>query len=262
MKEYKSLLLEADKPVLKIILNRPAKANAVNKEMISELMDLFTRLRYETEYHFIVITGQGKFFSAGADIPEAIREIERGQMMDDQIRTYQLDGHELMHKIENLEQITICAINGYMVGGGLALAMACDFRIMDAEAKLSIPEAELGLFFTWGSTPRLTKLVGGSKAKELIMLCNEIGAEEALRIGLVDKVTPSGQLHTTVEEMLLKLKKRPFLPIRLTKKIINSIEATANGNIAIFEPELHEHSHLTGIPQECMRTMVNNLLRR
>ena len=90
---------------------------------------------------------------------------------------------------------------------------------MDAEAKLSIPEAELGLFFTWGSTPRLTKLVGGSKAKELIMLCNEIGAEEALRIGLVDKVTPSGQLHTTVEEMLLKLKKRPFLPIRLTKKL-------------------------------------------
>ena len=262
MKEYRNLLLEADPPVLKVTLNRPAKGNAVNKEMSAELMDLFTELRYEPDIHYVVITGQGRFFSVGADIPEAVRNMENGKLGSEQIRTYQADGNELMRKLENLEQITICAINGPMIGGGLALAMACDFRLMDSEAWTSIPESELGLFFTWGSTPRLTKLVGGSMAKKLIMLCDRIDADEALRIGLVDQVTPPGELNNVVEEMLAKLKKIPFLPIRLTKKIVNSVEATAMGNIAVFEPELHDQSNLTGIPQKCMANMVNNQLKK
>ncbi len=259
MKEYKNLLLEVDEPVLKITLNRPSKGNSVNKETSAELMDLFTQLRYEADIHYIVITGAGRIFSSGADIPEVT---ESPEMTLPEVRAYQLDGNELTRRLQDLEQITIAAINGPMVGGGLALAIACDFRIMDAGAWTSIPEAQMGHFFTWGSTPRLVNLVGAPNAKEMIMTCDRIYADEALRIGLVDKVTPPGQLCNVVEEMLTKLKKNPYLPIRLTKKIINSMTTTAMGNIAVFEPEMHEHANLTGIPQIGMRKLVEGLKKK
>ena len=253
MKKYKNLLLETNGPVLKVILNRASKGNAVNKETSTELMDLFTQLRYEPDIHFVVITGQGRFFTTGQDMPELFE----GPKALPEVRAYQLDGNELTRKLQDLEQITIAAINGPMIGGGLALAIACDFRVMDSEAWTSLPEAQMGYFFTWGSTPRLVSLVGASKAKELIMLCDRIDANEAFRIGLVDKVAPSGQVDAVVEEMLTKLKSSPFLPIRLTKKIVNSLETTAVGNITVFEPELHQGANLTGIPQEGMQKLID-----
>lgn len=252
-------MLERDKAVLKVTLNRSRQANAVNKGMMAELAELLNWLRYEPEIHYLVITGQGKFFSVGADLVEVVQDIDN-LMTNQQVMTYQADANDLMRKLENLEQITICAINGYMIGGGLAIAMACDFRVMDARATLSIPEAQLGMVFTWGSIPRLIKLVGAAKAKELIMLCNEIGAEEALRIGLVNLVAPAGDLFTVVDEILNKLRQSPFLPLRLTKKIVNSIDTIHD--VKLFEPEFYDHSFLTGIPQELMREMVNRRLKK
>ena len=106
-----------------------------------------------------------------------------------------------------------------MYGAGLALALGCDFRIMVQEATVCIPEVTRGLFFTWGSTPRLVSIVGAAKAKELIMLAEVVDANEALRIGLVNKVVPKDQLSETVMRLIQKLDSSPFLPIRLTKKL-------------------------------------------
>ncbi len=257
MKNYNTIILEPNPPILTVKLNRPLKANAISNEMISELYDLCSQLRYETQIKFIVLAGEGKHFSGGADLRELDSDIAGGQLSPAKARLNQIDGHDLMQKIENLEQITIAAINGSIYGAGLALALGCDFRIMAQGAIACIPEVARGFFFTWGSTPRLVSFVGPAKAKELIMLAEVIDANEALRIGLVNKVVPKEQLSEAVAKMIQKLDSSPFLPIRLTKKIVNATMATPFGNIFLYEPELLEQSFLSEEPQKEIKRYVD-----
>jgi len=247
---------------LKVTLNRPVQGNAINNNMVADLMDLVTQLRHAPDIHYVVLTGQGKFFSAGYDMADSAKNLEDISLTENHIRAHQLDGNELMRKLENIEQITICGINGITVGGGLTLGMACDFSVMDSEAWISVPEVNLGMFYAWGSTPLLIKLVGGPKAKEIIMMCDRIDANEALNIGLVNRVAPPGQLNIVIEEILSKLRQSPFPPIRVTKKIVNSIEATTMGNIGVFESEMHEQLHFSGLPTKCIVDMVQSRLKK
>lgn len=258
MKTYNTLILEQNPPVLTIKLNRPAKANAISGEMMQELYDLSSQLRYETQYKFIVLSGEGRYFSSGADLGEIVTDIASGKLTPAQARLNQIDGHDLMQKFESLEQITIAAINGPIYGGGLALALGCDFRVMAQEATICIPEVARGLFFSWGSTPRLVSIVGAAKAKELIMLAEVIDSSEALRIGLVNKVVPNDQLSGAVSGMLKKLDSSPFLPIRLTKKIVNAVAAAPVGNVLLYEPELLEQSFLAEESQKEIRRFLDS----
>jgi len=258
MNNYQTLQVDSSKPVLKVALNRPDKGNAVNNLMLEELKDVLTGLRYDTEYRFVIFTGQGKHFTVGADLGEVLSEFVSGNLTPDKARLAQMDGHELMQKLEGLEQITIAAINGPAYGAGLALTLGCDFRVMAQEASLCVPEVARGIFFTWGSTPRLVNTVGAAKAKELIMLCEVVDADQALKMGLVTRVSPASELSNSVNQLVEKLKSGPFLPIRLTKKIVNAASATAFGNIFMYEPELLEQSFLAGAPQENIKMFIES----
>ncbi|OLO38935.1 hypothetical protein BTR23_10335 [Alkalihalophilus pseudofirmus] len=259
MKQYSTLLVEKKDKTLMVQLNRPEKANAISTEMMEELLDVISELRYNSEIQYVVFTGAGKHFSGGADLSKLVRQYEAGEFTPSAARLNQMLGHEIMNKLEELEQVTIVAINGTCIGGGLALALACDFRIMTEEAIISIPEVARGIFFTWGSTPRLINIVGVAKAKELIMLCDPIEADEALRMNLVTKVVPKNMLLEEVNKIIGKLDSSPFMPIRMTKKIANAASIGVMRNVMNYDTELFEQSILSGEPITEMKKFVNRV---
>lgn len=242
---------------LTITFNRPDKANAMNQQMLEELLKIIDRLRYDQEIQFVVFKGEGKHFSGGADLNELVAKYEAGEFTPDAGRKNQYFGHEIMSKLEELEQITFAAVQGACVGGGLALALACDFRIATEEAYFFIPEIHRGTFYTWGSTARLINTVGVTKAKELILLAEPLPADEALAAHLATRVVKEGGLDEKVQELIDRMSQGPFTPIRMTKKLAHAAGISQLKHIMTFDSELFAHALLTGEPIEEMEKFVN-----
>lgn len=257
MKEYNELTLEKKDHTLSITFNRPDKANALSDEMLENLLEILTELRYSSEFQFVVFKGAGKNFSGGADLNGLVAKYEAGEFTPEAGRKNQLLGQEIMTKLEELEQVTIAAIQGACVGGGLALTLACDFRVVTEDAYFSIPEIFRGTFFTWGSTLRLINTVGVVKAKEMIMLAEPIRADEALAIHLATKVVKGEDLEDKVDELISRMTEGPFTPIRVTKKIAHAAGLGQIKHLTAYETELFEQAMLTGEPMEEMSRFVN-----
>jgi len=252
---YKTLLVEKSGAVATVTLNRPEKRNAISGQMLADFLQLFAELRTDLDTRFVIFTGAGTAFSAGADLSERV-DMESTPSLADMMRLQQLTGHDFIRNLENLEQITIAAVNGYCLGAGLVLAMGCDFRIASENARFGVPEANIGLFFTWGSTSRLTRLIGPAKAKEMIMTCDPIDSQEALRIGLANKVAPADKLMDAVHEFIEKIASKGPLAIRMTKKLVNAATAASFGDLHICEPELVERLILSPEPIEGIRAFI------
>lgn len=251
---YQTLLVEKAAPLLTVTLNRPAKLNAMNAEMLQELSHVVAELRTDMATRFVIFTGAGRAFTAGADLAQ------RG---DDQpgeggpgyegARLVQLSSHDMIRSLQNLEQVTIAAVNGYCLGAGLAWTMACDFVIAAQDALFGIPNANVGVFFTWGCSARLNRLVGPIRAKEMIMTGENVTAEQALSIGLVNKVVPPKKLMEAARGMVDKIASKSPLAIRLTKKLVNAASAPGQGDVYLVEPELVERMYISGDPAEGAR---------
>ena len=183
-----NIITEIDEGVGIITINRPESLNSLNRSMIEELTEEFIRLSDHPDVGVILLTGKGKAFVSGADISEMVdlNPIEGREMM--------LKGHRLMNIIENMDKPVIAAVNGFALGGGCELAMACDIRIASEKARFGQPEVKLGITPGFGGTQRLPRLVGKGMAKYLIMTGELITADEALRIGLVERVVPPEEL--------------------------------------------------------------------
>jgi len=253
---YETLLVEKTGPVATVTFNRPHILNALNNQVFLELESVLTGFRGDAATRFIIFTGAGRTFSAGVEFtPQAIAE--RFTLPGRSgIRLWDTWIHSLMLALENLEQITIAAINGPAMGGALALAMNCDFRIAAETATLGVPETKLGVFFTWGATTRLVNLVGPAKAKELIMVGDSISATEARAIGLVNRVVPAAQLMDHCRELADTLSRRGPLALRMTKKIINAATSARAEDLYLSEPEMVERLHLSGEPAEGGRAFL------
>lgn len=236
---YETLQVTREGETVIVTLNRPEKLNAFNSPMLTDMLKVSDELRQDYQSRFVVLTGAGRAFSSGADLQEnkALQEAGRETFMI-QRRHGQHLAHLLMYSWERLEQVTIAAVNGLAIGAGVALALACDMRIAAQSATFSIPEANVGVFFTWGSTPRLTRLVGPAKAKELIMTCDTVSAAEALSIGLVNKVAPEGELMAVTGALIEKIASRAPIAVRLTKTIVNAVSTPALGDVGYYEPDL------------------------
>ncbi len=183
METYNTLTLELSERILTITIARPEALNALNIELISELKSAFEAAYDNTEVGGIILTGSGeKAFAAGADIKEI------AELSELNARKFAERGQSLFSAIENFEKPVIAAVNGYALGGGCELAMACHFRVASLSAQFGQPEVNLGLIPGYGGTQRLTKLIGKGRALELLMTGNAINAEEAKQIGLVNHV--------------------------------------------------------------------------
>jgi enoyl-CoA hydratase/3-hydroxyacyl-CoA dehydrogenase len=213
--EYKALKVQLDKnsKVAWVILNRPGRLNAINSDMREELPRVFEELRWNDEVRVIVIKGEGgRAFSAGADITE----FSGG-------KPYQfVELGEFFRAPELCPKPVIAAIDGYALGGGLELALACDFRLASQRSEVGQPEIFLGLIPGGGGTQRLVRLIGASRAKELVMLGERISAERAAQYGLIDHVYENERFEPEVKAFAEKLAAGPPIAIRLAKQIMNA----------------------------------------
>ncbi|MCK5124810.1 MAG: enoyl-CoA hydratase/isomerase family protein [candidate division Zixibacteria bacterium] len=213
--DFKNLIVEIKDGVAVITISREKALNALNKDVISELHKFFSTHWMEKDFRCVVITGAGKAFVAGADIGELSELDSPGACRTAEIGQY------VMKSIENFPCPVIAAINGFALGGGCELAMACDIRIASEKAKLGQPEVNLGIIPGYGGTQRLSRLVGKGMAKKLIFTGDMIGAAEALRIGLVDEVHPVDELMDKVMDLAKKIASKSAPSLKLAKEAIN-----------------------------------------
>jgi enoyl-CoA hydratase len=210
-----SVQYEVKNHVAVITINRPEALNALNSHLLSELFQALENAEADNDVYVLVLTGAGKAFVAGADI---------SQMKDltaVEAKAFGEYGNSVFYRIEAMSKPSIAAVNGFALGGGCELAMACDIRIASEKAKFGQPEVGLGITPGFGGTQRLPRIVGASKAKELIFTAETIGAEEALRIGLVSKVVPGETLLEAALEMAGKIAGNAQVAVRQSKEAIN-----------------------------------------
>lgn len=236
---YENLLIAIENKIAVVTLNRPAKLNALNKDTLAELHTAFTDLEKNEAVQAIILTGSGeKAFVAGADIAEFANfsALEGTQLA--------ADGHQkVFDHIENLKKPVIAAVNGFALGGGLELAMACHFRVASENAKMGLPEVTLGLIPGYGGTQRLPQLVGKGRAMEMILTATMITAAEAKEYGLANHVVPQVELIEFCQGLAQKIIKNA--PVALSEAImaINaSVDKTKNG----FEQEINAFGRLFG----------------
>jgi enoyl-CoA hydratase len=214
---FENIVLEKRAPIATITIDRPKVLNALNRATLEELSSAFEDVAADPEIRVILLTGAGaKAFVAGADISELAQlDAENG-------RAYARRGQEIFRAIETLGKPVIACIQGYALGGGCELAMACTLRLASEEAKFGQPEVKLGVIAGFGGTQRLPRLVGPSAALKLLLTGAIIPASEALRIGLVDEVLPSGQLMARAEELAKEIAANAPLAIERTLLAVDS----------------------------------------
>ncbi len=215
---YNNILVEENEAIATVTIDRPNKLNALNRETIQELHDAFKALESKKEVKVIILTGSGeKAFVAGADISEFadFSEKEGGKLA--------AKGQKLLFDfVENLSKPVVAAVNGFALGGGLELAMACHFRIASDNARMGLPEVSLGVIPGYGGTQRLPQLIGKGRAMELIMTAGMIDAGNALSYGLVNHVVSLENLLPFCEDLAGKIAKNSPVAISHAIKAVNT----------------------------------------
>lgn len=237
---YQTFLYRKDGPVARVIFNRTAKLNPVNETVLVEFDDILRDLRQAFEVRVVILTGSGRSFNVGADLNSLSKGTDPdyyNALTDPQRKHLARMGSIVCRGLEELEQITIAAINGFCVGGGLAFAISCDFRIAAESATFWIPEVDFGVPLVWGSIPRMVSQLGPLKAKELIMTCDRFSAREALAAGVLNRVVPDEELEQAVDELARKLLSKPPMALSRTKASINAAVQSYGSNIGFCDPD-------------------------
>jgi len=233
---YDNLLFEVNEKIARITFNRPNVLNALNRKTMDELGDCLKKVRADDDIRVLILTGAGeKAFIAGADINEL------SQQTPVVGREYTLYGQEIVHRLETLGKPVIAAINGFALGGGCELALACTLRIASRNAKLGQPEVKLGIIPGYGGSQRLPRLCGKGVAHELILTGEMISAEEALRVGLVNRVVESSDLLATAEAIAKKIIANAPLAVKY------ALEAVEHGMEMPQEEGLYLEATLFGL---------------
>ncbi len=236
---YENILSKTENGINYITINRPNKLNALNKATIQELHDAFEAADSDKDVKVIIVTGRGeKAFVAGADISEfADFDVENGGKLA-------AKGQELLFDfVENLGTPVIAAVNGFALGGGLELAMACHFRVASDNARMGLPEVSLGVIPGYGGTQRLPQLVGKGRAMELVMTAGMIDAQTAHSYGLVNHVTSQEELIPLAEKIASKIMRNSSVAI---KGAIKAVNANFQDGVNGFDVEISEFGNCFG----------------
>lgn len=212
-----NLLFNVENEIATVTMNRPKALNALNTATLVELDQVLTEIEGRKDIKVVILTGAGeRSFVAGADISEMVNFTAA------QGRAFGETAAKAFFKLENMPQVTIAAVNGYALGGGCEISMACDIRVASEKALFGQPETGLGIIPGFGGTQRLARLIGKGRAKELIFTANNIKSDEAYRIGLVNHVVPAEELMETCLKMATKICKNGSYAISLAKAAIDS----------------------------------------
>jgi enoyl-CoA hydratase len=214
--EFKYIIYEKSEGIATITLNRPEALNAFSKEVIDEVLQALEDIRNDENVRVVILTGAGeKAFSTGADI-KAMKGMNALKA-----RELSLMGEKICNALENLEKPVIAAMNGYALGGGLEVAMSCDIRIASENARMGQTEINIGLIPGWGGTQRLTRLIGRTKAKELVFTGKMIDAKTAEQLGIVNMVVPADKFKETVRQFATELASKAPVALKVAKALIN-----------------------------------------
>jgi enoyl-CoA hydratase/carnithine racemase len=224
--EYKHVHVSVENKVAKLTIDHPP-ANALSDAVLSDLRGAIDSVASDPSVKVVIITGQGRFFVAGADINQLdkIKDAAEGEALAK-------NGQRVLDKIEQLSKPVICAINGMALGGGCELAMACHIRIAADSAKFGQPEINLGIIPGFGGTQRLARILGPSKAAELILTGDMISAQEACTFGLVNAVVPAGELEDSARKLAEKIASKSSVPL---KAALRAIGGPALGGISLAD---------------------------
>lgn len=247
---YKNVLTEIRDNIGIIKINRPQQLNALNIETIHELNDLIHLWSKDDKIKVVIITGEGKSFVAGADIAE-MKDMTKQQAID-----FSEMGQKVLSLIESQEKPVIACVNGFALGGGCELAMACDIKVASDRAKFGQPEVNLGVIPGFAGTQRLARMVGTAKAKELILTGEIIDAQTALSIGLVNQVVPHDNLLDQTFKMAQKIASKGPTAVRLAKKVISRGIETDFATGSSFEVEAFGECFASGEAKEGMSAFL------
>jgi enoyl-CoA hydratase/carnithine racemase len=199
-------------------LARPERLNAINPLMLKEIGDLFSSLETNFDARVVVLGGRGRSFSAGADRKPPVAEQVLSEPETDRERRWQAQlGRRACRAIEECEAVTVARVHGHAVGGGCCFALSCDFRVIADDALLRVPEVDLGVPLTWAAAPRLIHELGAARAREVLLLCEDIDAEKALAWGMVHRVVPEDELDACTDDLARRLADKPEMAVYMTK---------------------------------------------
>ena len=215
--EFKNILLSFEGDIGLLTINRPKALNALNIETLKEIQMGIQEIKGHPELKVLIITGSGeKAFVAGADI------LEMKGMNSFEAINFSKSGHLTLKMIQDLEQPVIAAVNGFALGGGTEIALACDFIYASENARFGLPEVTLGIFPAFGGTQRLPRLIGKGKAKELIFTGKMISAQEAYQMGIVNRVVPLTSLLEETKKVATQIAVNGSVGVRLAKMLVNA----------------------------------------
>ena len=247
----KNIIVEVENEIAVVTISREKSLNALNSETLAELKECFENIAARKDVRVLILTGAGKkAFVAGADISEMVNATPaEGRKMG-------MLAKEAFMLLETMPQVTIAAVNGYALGGGCEISMACDIRIASDNAKFGQPEVGLGILPGFGGTQRLARLVGKGRAKEIIFTCDQIDAQEAYRIGLANKVVPQDELLDACKSMAEKIMSKGSYAISLAKEAINTGLETDLASGLTLEADLFGLSFSTADKKEGMTAFL------
>ena len=243
--------------VLRVWLNRPAKRNALNTTALDEIADCFGRINTDWETRVVVLAGRGQSFCAGADRkdPPASARTRRSSGASERERRWAGQiGRRACAAIANCEAVTIARIHGHAVGGGLALALCCDFRVTASDTVFHVPEVDLGLPLLWGATPKLIYEVGAARAREIILACDRFSAADAERWNVVHRCVPPDQLDAETDALAKQMAAKPEIAVHMAKTALRGYARTANlGDATEADVDLMLAASRVGAAREAFR---------
>ena len=214
---FETLLVEADGAIGRLTLDQPDKLNPLGVNVLTELAAAARWFDERPDVKIVIVTGAGRAFSAGADLA-TFQGPQQGSPREGADR-----GREMADALEQMRALSIAAIRGWCVGGGLVLAAACDLRIAAEDARFSIPEVDLGIPLAWGGIPRLVREIGPALTKELVLTCRPFDASEAKAAGFLNRLVPEAELDAHVEELARSLAGKASHTLVSTKRHVNAV---------------------------------------
>lgn len=256
MSDFEVVRVRADGRVGELLLDRPDKLNALSRQLLEELIAAAGWFDAQTEVRAVVVRGAGRAFTGGADITSM--GVPDG---DDAQRRAVLDlGRRMIDAVAGMRALTVAAIHGHCVGGGVVLATACDLRLAAEGTRFSVPEVDLGIPLTWSGIPRLVREIGPALTKELVLTCRPFTAEEARDMRLVNRVVAAGALEAEAFAVAEKLASQPAYALELTKRHVDAVAEESGSTAQAFR----EHETLAEAlrDRESLEAMARYVSRR
>jgi enoyl-CoA hydratase/carnithine racemase len=256
--QYETLELAREPAgILRVWLNRPAKRNALNTTALDELADCYGRLQRDWDTRVVVLGGRGLSFCAGADRkdPPGSARTRRSSGASERERRFAAQiGRRACAAIADCEALTIARVHGHAVGGGLALALCCDFRVAAADTVFHVPEVDLGIPLSWGATPKLIYEVGAARAREIILACDRFDGAVAERWNVVHKSVPPAALDAEVDALARKLAAKPEIAVHMAKTQLRGYaRLAALGDASEADADLMLGASRVGVARESFR---------